>query len=86
MMILLTTLPLQCAGFNMLFATNEKNQTTYDIIVDRVESEDEDANEVVVDYLKSYVATLAVPSASNDYDPSAKLNPELTDQQRVVAE
>ena len=55
----------------MLFATNEKDQTTYDIIVDRVESEDEDANEVVVDYLKSYVATLAVPSASNDYDPSA---------------
>jgi ankyrin repeat protein len=81
----------RCAGdnearFNMLFATNNNELTMYNIAVDRVELEDDYANQEVVDYLYSYVALLAVPSSDEDEEPCVKLNPELSEQQRKVTE
>ena len=81
----------RCAGdnearFAMLFATNEGGLTMYDIAVDHVESEYEDANQEVVDYLYSYIAPLAVPSSEDDAETCVKLNPELPEEQRKVAE
>jgi ankyrin repeat protein len=82
----------QCVGdnqarFDMLFSVNDKGQNPCDIAAAcRIEEEDaeEYANVELVDYLKSYVAPLAVPSTSeNDGEPCVKLNPELAEGQQL---
>jgi ankyrin repeat protein len=75
------------ARFNMLFSSNEKGENAHDITVCRIEDEDEEyANVELVDYLESYVAPLAVPASADDGEPCVKLNPELTEDQRKLAE
>mmetsp|Transcript_25685 Transcript_25685/g.42747 ORF Transcript_25685/g.42747 Transcript_25685/m.42747 type:complete len:201 (+) Transcript_25685:1618-2220(+) len=74
------------ARFNMLFATDENSQTAYAIALYRVDREDEYANEELVKYVQSYVTPLAVPAYCHDDEPCVKLNPDLTEDQREVAQ
>ena len=75
------------ARIHMLFAKNTKDQIAYDIAVGLVETENEYANKDLVDYLASYSVPLAVPSNDEDEDePCVKLNPELSEKLRKVAD
>lgn len=50
--------------FELLSLKNDSEQTTYDVAVDHVESDDGYANEKVVEYLHSFVVLVTVSAAS----------------------
>ena len=75
----------------MLFARNSLGQNTLQTAIERFRADEdaslEDDHEDIITFLQSYVELLAVSSSPElKSEPAIKLNPELTDDQRKVAE